>query len=62
MAIIWLTERITNQTRCTQIITKARQLVADFIETHGKYKETSANACDDMVVATAIEMAKSYVK
>jgi len=62
MAIIWLTEQITNQTHCTQIIAKAQGLVANFIEEHGKYKEMSANAHDNMVVATAIEMAKAYVK
>jgi len=62
MAIIWHTERITNQTRHTQIIAKARGLVADFIESHGEYKETPAKAHDDMAVATATEMAKAYVK
>jgi len=60
--MIWHMERITNQTCRTQIIAKAQGLIADFIESHGKYKEMPAKARDDMVVATAIEMAKSYVK
>jgi len=62
MAMIWHTEQITNQNRCTQIIAKARGLVANFVESHGKYKETPAKARDDMVVATGTEMAKAYVK
>jgi len=62
MAIIWHMEWITNQTRRTRIIAKARGLVANFIESHGEYKETPAKARNDMVVATAIEMAKAYVK
>ncbi len=62
MAIIWHAERITNQTHHTQIIAKARGLVADFVEGHGKYKETPAKARDNMVVATATEMAKAYIK
>ena len=62
MAIVWHAERITNQTRRTQIIAKARGLVADFVEGHGKYKETPTKARDDMVVATATEMAKAYTK
>ena len=62
MAIIWHVEQITNQTRCTQIIAKARGLMADFVEGHSKYKETPAKARDDMVIAMATEMAKAYVK
>src|SRR6266542_6786181 len=62
MAIIWHAERITNQTHRTQIIAKARGLVADFVESHSKYKEMPAKARDDMVVATATEMAKAYIK
>jgi len=62
MAIIWHAEQITNQTRCTQIIAKARGLVADFVESHSKYKEMPAKAHDDMVVAMATEMAKAYIK
>jgi len=57
MAIIWHMERIMNQTHHTQIIAKAWGLVADFVEGHGKYKETPAKARDDMVVAMATGMA-----
>jgi len=62
MAMTWHMEWIMNQTHHTQIIAKAQGLMANFVESHSKYKEIPAKARDDMVIATAAEMAKAYIK
>ena len=38
------------------------QIIADFIESHGKYNEMPTKVRNNMIVATAAEMAKTYIK
>ena len=48
--------------RREQIVSQARGIVADYVESQGKYEEVMGAAYDDILLATATQVAHTYVK
>jgi len=59
---IWIEENITSGRRQRQLINRARSIIANYIEKLKKYDVVNSNTRDEITVATAARLAKTYVK
>jgi len=62
LATLWAAKRITNPKRRGQLLVRAREIVTDYVESHGKYEEVKGRAYDNVLFATVTQMAETYVK
>src|SRR6266571_1430478 len=59
---IWIEENITSGRRQHQLLNCARSIVTNYIEKLRKYNEVDLKMCDEITVAMAVRLAKTYVK
>jgi len=53
---------ITKLKRREQIVSQVRGIVSDYVESQDKYKEVMGAPYDDILLATATQVARTYVK
>jgi len=58
----WDSLKITNRERRHRILTRAREIVANYIEAYQKYDVIEAKIRDRIVICTAVRIAKTYVE
>ena len=60
--MVWAEMNITKLKRREQIISRARGIVSDYVEAQGKYKEVMGAPYNDILLATATQVARTYIK
>jgi len=58
----WDSLKITNRERRHRILTRAREIVANYIEAYQKYDVIEMKIRDGIVICTAVQIAKTYVE
>jgi len=53
---------ITKLKRREQIVSQVRGIVLDYVESQGKYREVMGAPYNNILLATAIQVARTYVK
>jgi len=48
LATLWAAKKITNPKRRGQLLVRVREIVTDYVESHGKYEEVKGRAYDDI--------------
>ena len=62
LATVWAQLNIPKAKRREQIVSRARGIVADYVESQGKHEEVMGAAYNNILLATAMQVAHTYVK